>query len=63
VYGGDTCGGRLGLTRQFLHAAKLLFRHPRTGELIRCESKLPADLLRSLEVAQREPVSGGPDGD
>jgi 23S rRNA pseudouridine1911/1915/1917 synthase len=63
VYGGRPCGRQLGLTRQFLHAANLSFRHPRTGELIVCESKLPADLLRSLEVAQREPVSGGPDGD
>jgi 23S rRNA pseudouridine1911/1915/1917 synthase len=62
VYGGRTSGERLGLTRQFLHAANLLFRHPRTGEIIECESKLPADLLRTLEVAQREPVSGGPDG-
>jgi 23S rRNA pseudouridine1911/1915/1917 synthase len=62
VYGGGTSGGRLGLTRQFLHAEKLLFRHPRTGETVKCESKLPADLLRTLEVAQREPVSGGPDG-
>jgi 23S rRNA pseudouridine1911/1915/1917 synthase len=63
VYGGRSSGKRLGLTRQFLHAANLLFNHPRTGELVDCESKLPADLLRSLEVAQREPVSGGPDGD
>ena len=63
AYGGGISGRRLGLTRQFLHSAKLLFRHPRTGELVGCESKLPADLLRSLEVAQREPVSGGPDGD
>jgi 23S rRNA pseudouridine1911/1915/1917 synthase len=63
VYGGLESGRRLGLTRQFLHAAKLVFSHPRTGEIVRCESKLPADLLRSLEVAQREPVSGGPDGD
>jgi 23S rRNA pseudouridine1911/1915/1917 synthase len=62
VYGGGNCGKRLGLTRQFLHAANLLFRHPRTGEIVDCESKLPADLLRTLEVAQREPVSGGPDG-
>jgi 23S rRNA pseudouridine1911/1915/1917 synthase len=62
VYGGGTCGRRLGLTRQFLHAANLLFRHPRTGAIVDCESKLPADLLRTLEVAQREPVSGGPDG-
>jgi len=63
AYGGLSSGRRLGLTRQFLHAANLLFSHPRTGEIVRCESKLPADLLRSLEVAQREPVSGGPDGD
>jgi len=62
VYGGGNSGNRLGLTRQFLHAANLLFRHPHTGELVHCESKLPADLLRTLEVAQREPVSGGPDG-
>jgi len=62
VYGGGTSGRRLGLTRQFLHAANLVFKHPRTGETIDCESKLPADLLRTLEVAQREPVSGGPDG-
>jgi 23S rRNA pseudouridine1911/1915/1917 synthase len=62
VYGGGNSGKRLGLTRQFLHAANLLFRHPHTGELVHCESKLPADLLRTLEVAQREPVSGGPDG-
>jgi 23S rRNA pseudouridine1911/1915/1917 synthase len=62
VYGGSTSGRRLGLTRQFLHASNLLFRHPRTGEIVDCESKLPADLLRTLEVAQREPVSGGPDG-
>lgn len=62
VYGGRNCGSRLGLTRQFLHAANLLFSHPRTGEIIDCESKLPADLLRTLEVAGREPVSGGPDG-
>jgi 23S rRNA pseudouridine1911/1915/1917 synthase len=63
VYGGGNCGRRLGLTRQFLHAANLLFSHPRTGETVDCESKLPADLLRTLEVAQREPVPGGPDGD
>jgi 23S rRNA pseudouridine1911/1915/1917 synthase len=62
VYGGGASGRRLGLTRQFLHAANLLFSHPRTGEIVDCESKLPADLLRTLEVAQREPVSGGPDG-
>ncbi len=62
VYGGGGSGRRLGLERQFLHAGNLVFSHPRTGETVDCESKLPADLLRTLEAAQREPVSGGPDG-
>ncbi len=61
-YGGGTCGLRLGLSRQFLHSCSLGFRHPVTREELRCESKPPADLLRALEVARREPVSGGPDG-
>ena len=61
-YGGGACGRRLGLERQFLHASKLMFRHPVTGEVVRCESKPPADLRRALDAARREPVSGGPDG-
>jgi 23S rRNA pseudouridine1911/1915/1917 synthase len=62
-YGGRACGRRLGLGRQFLHATKLMFRHPVTGEMQVCESKPPVDLRRALDVATREPVSGGPDGD
>jgi 23S rRNA pseudouridine1911/1915/1917 synthase len=62
-YGGRACGQRLGLERQFLHAAILMFRHPVTGEEIRCESKPPVDLCCALDAARREPVSGGPDGD
>lgn len=61
-YGGGASGARLGLTRQFLHSTRLVFRHPLTGESLACESKLPADLHRSLGAARREPVSGGPDG-
>ena len=61
-YGGARCGSRLGLERQFLHANKLMFSHPITGGQVACESKPPADLLRSLGAARREPVSGGPDG-
>ncbi|HKP92032.1 MAG TPA: RluA family pseudouridine synthase [Thermoleophilaceae bacterium] len=61
-YGGDSCGARLGLTRQFLHSESLRFTHPITGANLACESKLPVDLLRALEVAAREPVSEGPDG-
>ena len=62
-YGGRACGKALGLTRQFLHAQKLMFRHPQSGELVVCESKPPVELRRALDAAKREPVPGGPDGD
>jgi 23S rRNA pseudouridine1911/1915/1917 synthase len=62
-YGGGACGRRLGLERQFLHAARLMFNHPSTRELVLCESKPPVELRRALDAARREPVSGGPDGD
>jgi 23S rRNA pseudouridine1911/1915/1917 synthase len=61
-YGGGACGSRLGLERQFLHSAVMMFSHPITREPVRCESKPPADLRRALDAARREPVSGGPDG-
>ena len=61
-YGGAAAGRRLGLHRQFLHAARLMFRHPISGEIVACESKPPAELLRSLDAARQEPVPGGPDG-
>ena len=61
-YGGGGSGRRLGLTRQFLHSRRLMFTHPVTGELIESESNTPADLLRTLEAARRDPASGGPDG-
>jgi 23S rRNA pseudouridine1911/1915/1917 synthase len=61
-YGGGESGTRLGLERQFLHSAALMFRHPIAREFVRCESKPPADLRRALDAARREPVSGGPDG-
>jgi 23S rRNA pseudouridine1911/1915/1917 synthase len=43
--------GRLGLSRQFLHSARLGFRHPLTGEELEFESGLPPDLRRALERA------------
>jgi 23S rRNA pseudouridine1911/1915/1917 synthase len=61
-YGGSASGRRLGLNRQFLHASTLMFRHPFTGELVRCESKPPVELSHAIDTARREPVSGGPDG-
>ena len=62
-YGGVASGRRLGLTRQFLHSRRVRFDHPIGGGKVVCESKPPADLHRALDVARREPVSGGPDGD
>jgi 23S rRNA pseudouridine1911/1915/1917 synthase len=62
AYGGSECGRRLGLARQFLHARKLMFKHPMTGANMACESKPPVDLRHALDAARREPVSGGPDG-
>jgi 23S rRNA pseudouridine1911/1915/1917 synthase len=44
--------GELGLERQFLHAARLAFPHPLTGERIETESPLPADLATALERAR-----------
>jgi 23S rRNA pseudouridine1911/1915/1917 synthase len=46
--------GDLGLARQFLHAHRLRFRHPVTGEEIDTESPLPPDLQAALELARAE---------
>ena len=40
--------GQLGLARQFLHARRLSFTHPRTGEPVEVESALPDDLAAVL---------------
>jgi 23S rRNA pseudouridine1911/1915/1917 synthase len=61
-YGGSASGRRIGLERQFLHASSLMFRHPFSGEWVRCESKPPVELSHAIDAARREPVSGGPDG-
>jgi 23S rRNA pseudouridine1911/1915/1917 synthase len=49
VYG---VAGDLGLERQFLHAARLAFDHPVTGEPVDVRSPLPADLERALAEAR-----------
>jgi 23S rRNA pseudouridine1911/1915/1917 synthase len=43
----------LGLTRQFLHARRLAFTHPVTGDPISVESPLPPDLQAALDDARR----------
>jgi 23S rRNA pseudouridine1911/1915/1917 synthase len=45
--------GLLGLERQFLHATRLAFDHPITGERVDVDSPLPADLQGALERAER----------
>jgi 23S rRNA pseudouridine1911/1915/1917 synthase len=50
MYGADpVLAERLGLTRQWLHAARLGFEHPATGEPVRFTSEPPADLRTALE--------------
>ncbi|MFL5919536.1 MAG: RluA family pseudouridine synthase [Gaiellaceae bacterium] len=51
---GDAVYGRpqeLGLQRQFLHAARLTFTHPFSGEGIQVESPLPEDLQTAARMA------------
>jgi 23S rRNA pseudouridine1911/1915/1917 synthase len=42
----------LGLERQFLHAARLAFDHPFTGERVEAASPLPDDLAAALDRAR-----------
>jgi len=46
--------GRLGLDRQFLHAARLRFAHPFTGTPVDVASPLPDDLCAALARAREE---------
>ena len=51
TYGADpTLAKRVGLERQWLHAVRLGFEHPETGEHVEYESEYPADLARALDV-------------
>jgi 23S rRNA pseudouridine1911/1915/1917 synthase len=43
--------GLFGLRRQFLHATRLAFAHPITGEPVDVESPLPPDLQEALKAA------------
>lgn len=54
VAGDRTYGvaGDLGLQRQFLHAARLAFAHPVTGEPVDISSPLPPELAAALGAAR-----------
>ena len=50
MYGSDpNLAKELGLKRQWLHATKLGFTHPRTGEYMEVASEYPADLRAALD--------------
>jgi len=51
TYGADpTLAARVGLQRQWLHAMRLGFEHPETGEHVEYESSYPEDLAHALDV-------------
>ncbi|MBZ5733359.1 RluA family pseudouridine synthase [Nocardioides sp. TRM66260-LWL] len=51
TYGADpSLARRVGLERQWLHAVRLGFEHPDTGEQVSYESPYPDDLAHALEV-------------
>lgn len=51
TYGADpTLAARVGLSRQWLHAVRLGFAQPTTGEWLEVTSEYPADLEHALEV-------------
>jgi 23S rRNA pseudouridine1911/1915/1917 synthase len=51
TYGADPAlARRVGLERQWLHAVRLGFEHPATGEWVEFESPLPEDLQVALDT-------------
>ena len=50
------------LERQALHAWKLAFAHPRTGQPLSFEAPLPADFVRALELLRQSGPPGAPRG-
>jgi 23S rRNA pseudouridine1911/1915/1917 synthase len=55
TYGADPkLAQQLGLTRQWLHAARLSFAHPATGERVEFSSPYPEDLRHALDLIAAE---------
>ncbi len=51
MYGADpVLSARLGLARQWLHAVRLGFRHPGSGQRVEFASPYPQDLAHALEI-------------
>jgi len=54
TYGPKRLNDKLPLSRQFLHAKSLAFKHPFSGEALRIEASLPDDLKSFLKLIRRE---------
>jgi 23S rRNA pseudouridine1911/1915/1917 synthase len=55
TYGADpTLAARVGLTRQWLHAVRLGFEHPESGERVEYASDYPDDLQHALDLLRDE---------
>jgi len=55
TYGADpVLAARVGLTRQWLHAVRLGFEHPDSGEYVEYSSAYPEDLQRALDTLRDE---------
>jgi 23S rRNA pseudouridine1911/1915/1917 synthase len=55
TYGADpVLAQRLGLERQWLHAVRLGFEHPETGEYVEYESPYPQDLQHAVDAIREE---------
>ena len=53
TYGADPAlAARVDLQRQWLHAVRLSFEHPSTGDVVSYESPYPPDLAAALEVVR-----------
>jgi 23S rRNA pseudouridine1911/1915/1917 synthase len=53
LYGANpVLAAELGLQRQWLHAVRLGFEHPHTGEWVEFTSPYPVDLARALDIAR-----------
>ncbi|KGO98189.1 23S rRNA pseudouridine(1911/1915/1917) synthase RluD [Novilysobacter defluvii] len=62
--GADTAlvEGLRGFRRQALHAEALEFQHPGTGEPLRCEAPLPADMAALVELLREDARNHGQAG-
>lgn len=57
LYGADPqLGESLGLDRQWLHAMRLDFKHPRTRQWVSVSSHYPADLQRALDTLRNSDI-------